>query len=190
MIEGIDLSHWNHVSDDMFRGIDFLCHKLTEGKSMEDKEAFSHTLKARNVNRDIILGYYHYARPEYNTAEQEAIHFCKTLREVAMSPCFLALDWEGVAEKHDPQWALDWLDYVYIDTGIRPLIYCNASMALKMSFLYEENYGLWVAHWNRKKPLHKGWPFWAMWQYTAKPYDKDRFNGERKQLLKYCGTLD
>lgn len=188
--KGIDISHWNQVSSEDFSDLDFCFVKATEGKNVDDEKFNENLALAKKANPDIVLGAYHYARPEYNqSGKEEAWHFANVTRPYwswTKEPMLLALDWEGDALKCDPAWALEWMKEVYNLTRIKPVIYTQASAALKMSFLFEEDFGLWVAHWNVKKPSHKGWPFWAFWQYTSRPIDKNYFNGSKEQLLKYA----
>ena len=60
-----------------------------------------------------------------------------------------------------------------------------------MENIYNANYGLWVAHWNKiiKKPFTGVYPFHAIWQYTNKPIDLDYFNGNVKQWNAYCRSV-
>lgn len=188
MLKGVDISHWNNVSEISFADKDFCFIKASEGRAVIDSKRDANVKYVKDKNPDCVIGFYHYARPEYNENPRvEADNFVRqVLLHVEKEPTLLALDWEGASLKENEQWALDWLKYVYEKTGIKPLIYTPASAAQKMSFLFEEDFGLWVAHWNVKKPKINGWPFWAFWQYTSRPFDKNYFNGTREQLMKYA----
>lgn len=192
-LKGIDVSHHNNL-DTILGKItpDFCIIKATEGRTFVDPK-FAHNTDLC-VERHIPIGFYHYARPENNMSQIEAKHF---LSKVApyLGNCILALDWEGTALKYPISWAKSFLDYIYTQTGIRPLIYIQASETAKLSTLYEANYGLWVAHYTRQsKPTTGAYPFYAFWQYATPTYnytsdpcycDYDYFNGSPSALRAY-----
>lgn len=190
MLKGADISHWNGtyavqniVKQD--KEISFFMIKATEGRTFVDPNVHTNAL-ACDANH-MLKGFYHFARPDNNSPLQEAQNFVNTIKPY-IGDCMLALDWEGIAHNYPISWALDWLNAVYEMTGIRPLFYCSSSKLVTAECIAEQNYGLWVAEWNKgNAPTTKGkWLVWAMWQSTNRPNDIDWFNGNREQWLKYC----
>ena len=187
MLKGIDISHHNKYQfNDGTLKIDeaeFIMMKASEGRTYKDP--MFDTYMEYIEKSDKPYGFYHYARPENNDAITEAKHFCDTIGSDGVG-AMLALDWEGKAITQDLDWALDWLRYVERVYGKKPLFYCSASFTSKLNNIYKNGNGLWVAHYTKnKKPTVKVYPFYAMWQYTSSPYDKDYFNGTVEQWYKY-----
>ena len=189
-LHGIDISNYQRGLDLSKIKTDFVIIKATEGVSlvMDTCDGFYQQAKSLGIPR----GVYHFARPEYNSAEAEAEYFLKHT-EGYRNDCIMALDWESPGCT-DPNWALAWLNYVYNKTGVRPLIYMNDSTARGQDWtnVIANNYGLWVAKYRDygvdynfdmsnagTKPTGGKWPFYAMWQWTS----VGRLDG-------YSGNLD
>lgn len=194
MLKGIDISHHNNL-DKILSIIDkpnFCIIKATEGKTYNDPK-MKHNIEICE-ERDIPIGLYHYARPENNMAIDEAKHFLDRVAPYIGKAIF-ALDWEEDALKWPVNWAKTWLDYIYSQTGVRPLIYCSAWYTIKLSPILKGNYGLWVAHYTSSQRPNIGvYPFWAFWQYATPGFnytkepcicDYDYFNGDLNTLKKY-----
>lgn len=182
MLKGIDISHWNPNPD--YKTPDFIIMKATEGIGYVDRMMAKHLEGALSNHK--LIGFYHYARPEYNDPISEADHFIKAVGGYAGSAIF-ALDWEGEALKYPIEWAVQWLQRVEAVTGVKPLIYCSASYTKNLQPVLDNGNGLWVAHYTKNKnPSVKVYPFWAIWQYTSSPLDMDYFNGTALQFRKYC----
>lgn len=185
MIKGYDFSHYQKNTYRKYQDGDFYIFKATEGIKFKDE--------MRQVFYDFFhkqlgkpVGFYHYARPEKNSAKKEAAHFVDTVKEFL--PCVLALDWEQEALKYDIQWARTWLDEVYRLTGIKPLFYCQSSYVSKAgSSIVDGDYGLWVARYSNEKlpPVVGKWGRFAIYQYSSNPVDKDYFNGTKEQFIRY-----
>lgn len=199
MIKGIDLSHWNAVTDSNFYpDCEFIIVKATEGKGYVDVQAKSHLTQwdvyCEKVGQPPLFGFYHFARPDIgNTWKEEAEHFLERVADIldykyVTFPYIMALDVEaGAANKKYVTWVENWMEYVYGATGVRPLLYTSASNTPQYESLYRKDYGLWVAHYNVKKPKTGPWPFYAIWQRDIeKCIDRDVFNGTPQQYLKYC----
>lgn len=196
MLKGIDVSHHNKYQifpnknqqpliD--FSKHDFVIMKATEGRSYVDPMLDDYL---KLLMPDQLYGFYHFARPERNKAKDEAQHFCKTIGRYG-EDAMLVLDWEAQAVSQPIEWALDWMRIVEKEYGKKPLIYCSSWYTKKCRPLLENNNGLWVAHYtNKKAPTVYVYPTFALWQYTSEPYDKDVFNGTRKQWVKYCTRRD
>lgn len=198
ILEGIDISHHNYytiksMAPDYLPKMaknGFVIMKATEGRTWRDPKMSAYMAMLPDL--DSQIGFYHYARPEINGPTEEANNFLETVRfHVAMAPRVLALDVEGkalVVPELD-SWCRIWLNKVYEETGIKPLVYCQRS-ALK---LFEEvpagDYGLWLASWSERRPKEtKPWPFMAIWQYSALGIDKDYFFGSKEQWRRYAGV--
>jgi lysozyme len=180
---GIDISHHNKFNLPKFSMFDFIIMKATEGISFVDpclKQYIS------MLKKDQLYGFYHFARPERNRAKEEAKNFINTIG-IDGENAMLVLDWEGQALRQPIEWALEWLNEVEKAYGKKPLIYCQSSFTKKLKPIYDNNNGLWVAHYtDKEKPTVYTYPYYAMWQYTSRPYDCDVFNGTRKQFERYC----
>ena len=187
MLKGIDISHHNKYQFQRgeidFSKHDFIMMKATEGKTFVDP--MRETYMQEIIRLEKRYGFYHFARPTKNNAIEEAKHFCETIGLDGMS-AMLALDWEAEAIHCDIEWALDWLNFVERQFNKKPLFYCSAFYTKKLKKIYENNNGLWVAHYTKaKQPKVYTYPFYAMWQHTSTPYDKDIFNGDGKAWDRY-----
>lgn len=189
MLYGIDISHYNYdmltktmLGQAIRQKTDFYIAKATEGKTYKDEclELWAKLMPGR------LKGWYHYARPENNSPEEEAEHFIKTIGD-KIGTGIMALDWEGEALHYDTDWAADWAQYVYTQTGIKPLIYVQESEVKNMGSLLDLDCGLWVAKWSdgTETPSTGKWPYYALWQYRSTPLDMDVFNGNEGQWVRY-----
>ena len=106
MLNGIDISNYQRGLDLSKIKTDFVIIKATEGVSlvMDTCDGFYQQAKSLGIPR----GVYHFARPEYNTAEAEAEFF---LNHIAgyIKDAILVLDYESPGCT-DPNWALRWLN--------------------------------------------------------------------------------
>lgn len=173
---GVDISNFQPVSGSKYAGSAFVIVKATEGVNFNDKKFRQHMQNASANGQ--LLGAYHYARPEYNTAIREAEHFL-TVFEPWIGKAVPCLDWEQKALQHSPAWALTWLRYVAEKTGSKPLFYVQQSQArlAKYKPIADAGFPLWLAQYS-KKPGPTVWPKLTMWQYTSNPLDKDVFYGD------------
>lgn len=181
-LKGCDISHHNkyHIPD--FSKQDFIIMKATEGRNFVDPMMNEYI---KMLKQDQLYGFYHFARPERNRAKDEAKHFCDTIGKYG-EEALLVLDWEALAVQQPIEWALEWCKEVEKIYGKKPLIYCSSWYTKKIRLLLQNDIGLWVAHYTMKeKPTVYTYPTYALWQYTSEPYDKDIFNGSRKQWLEY-----
>lgn len=194
MQNGIDIS--NHQGKMDLAAVlkqtatDFVICKATEGTGFVDKYCDKFMVIAQNAKKQI--GFYHFARPEYNTARAEADFFVRQTKGY-FNKGIPVLDWES-AGKSNVKWAKEWLDRVYSVTGVKPVIYMSESVvnAYNWKAVAEAGYGLWVARYRDynidrnydmstcgKKPVVKWWSFYMMWQWTS----VGRLDG-------YSGNLD
>ena len=169
---------------------DFVICKATEGTGFIDKYCDKFMVTAQNAGKQI--GFYHFARPEYNSARAEADFFLKQTRGY-FNKGIPVLDWES-SGKSNVKWAKEWLDRIYSVTGVKPVIYMSESVvnAYNWKAVADAGYGLWVARYRDynvdrnydmstcgKKPVVKWWKFYMMWQWTS----VGRLSG-------YSGNLD
>ncbi len=189
-MNGIDISNWQAGLDVSAVPCDFVIVKATEGIDFVDKYCDKFYQKAKQLGKK--LGFYHFARPEKNSAIDEAMFFWNNTKNY-FHEAIPILDWES-SGKSNVAWAKAWLDKIYELSGVKPMIYMSESVvnAYDWSEVVKGDYGLWVAKyrdnnpdWNYDmsnagaKPSVKWWSFYAMWQWTS----TGRFSG-------YNGNLD
>lgn len=177
-IKVIDVSHhqgsinWPKVKEDGVAGA-FI--KATEGKTGIDSKFSSNATSA--VLAGLKVGYYHYARPENNSAELEAANFAKNVKGFTTDFPHV-LDVEGEAQRIGAAkltvWCAAWLKEVERLTGHPVMIYTGASFA--KSYLGKDlsKWPLWIAHYGVARPLDNStWSDWAVFQYA----DNGKVNG-------------
>lgn len=187
-LSGCDMSLWQENTR-VTPEFDFIIFKASEGASIGDPTFNAKLDRALALGIECV-GAYHYARTT-NTPETDAVNF---LRRIKARPelghnMMLALDIEGkdLQRAGSIDWCKKWLDIVYKETGIKPVVYISASYTKYCQKLADADYGLWVAHWNVKQPKISAWPFWAVWQTEVRDnLDRDVFAGTKEQFLKYC----
>lgn len=169
---------------------DFVICKSTEGLKFVDKFCDKFMVIAQDAGKQV--GFYHFARPEWNSAKAEAEFFLRQTKGY-FGKGIPVLDWES-SGKSNVKWAKEWLDYIYDKTGVKPVIYMSESVvnAYNWKAVADTGYGLWVARYRDynidrnydmstcgKKPVVKWWSFYMMWQWTS----VGRLDG-------YSGNLD
>lgn len=199
MLSGYDISHHNYktIAQNGGRHLrmvardGFIIMKATEGRTFDDPRCLEY---ARTIGDAAILqdkacvGFYHYARPEYNSAAEEAQHFVNVIRPY-IGHAFLALDFEGraLSVPDGEIWARKWLDTVKLLTGVKPVLYVQKSDFKRFENVAAADYGLWLAAWQKGKPKDiKPWPIMALWQYDTVGLDKDLFFGSAAAWHKYA----
>ena len=208
MLKGIDISNWQKGLDLSQVECDFVIVKATEGKSIVDKSCDRFFQQAKKLGK--CIGFYHFARPEYNDPHTEAMFFYNNTKNY-FREAIPILDWES-AGKWNVIWAKAWLDEIYKLTGVRPIIYMSASVTRQYNWsdVVAGNYGLWVAKYKDNKvdynydmsnagskPTIKWWKFYAMWQWTSTGridgylgnLDCDVFYGSVEAWNKYAGKI-
>ena len=194
MLSGIDISHWEW---DLYKNgkldlktPDFIILKATEGKTYYDSYA-DYFLSMIDRRRQ-MYGFYHYAHPESNTPQQEVYNFLSHVSQHIGNALF-ALDVEGKAlnlnNRDLSKWVLTFIRTFQRETGVKPLIYTGTEGLQKIGReTLAEDVGLWFARYRRSidKSMYSPYPFYAIWQYTETPYDKNFFNGTVRQWKKYC----
>lgn len=190
---GVDFSHhqWNKNVAKRFNPshADFVIIKATEGKTYVDpsmNDWLQLIADTRGESGAPFIFFYHYARPENNKPQEEAIHFIETI-EHHIGNCGIALDYEGEALKveHSEAWAYTWLQLVQSATGnkAKPLFYTSAAYTKNYKHIAEAGFPLWVAHYDTVKPRVSAWDKPTMWQFTSKPFDMNIFFGSPSDMV-------
>lgn len=200
MLKGIDISHHQKGIDLGAIDTDFVIIKATEGNGYTDEMCDTFYQKAKSLGKK--LGVYHFARPDLgNPPEAEADWFIKETKGYHKE-AILVLDWES-GDLSNVAWAKAWLDRVYQQTGVKPLIYMSESPAKSYdwSSVANADYGIWVAKYGvnngepNTPPSINYWSFIALWQYTSKgrlqgygsDLDLNYFYGDNTAWDKYAG---
>lgn len=202
ILQGIDISHHNKslirsygpewLREKAEEG--FVIMKATEGQTWMDPMYPSyvdmigpeHILARKNQ-----VGFYHYARPENNTPQEEVDNFLGAVSD-HIGTGLLALDVEGRALEcpNVGEWVFEWLKLVKRKTGVKPVIYCQRSALPKFELAASGDFGLWLASWTKSKPSKIApWPFMALWQYKGVGLDEDYFFGSPEQWRKYARSV-
>ena len=203
-MNGIDISVYQKSLDLSKIACDFVIVKATEGKTYTDPQFLHHIESARNLGK--LLGFYHFARPENNTAHDEVLNFLASVTPY-LGEGILFLDWES-SGKNNVSWAKEWLDEVYSLTGIRPLIYMSESVTKTYNWSdVAPQYKLWVAKYRDYEidynydmsragnpPKVGYWDSYVMWQWTSSGrldgygnnLDCNQFYGTAEDWRKLC----
>lgn len=180
---GIDISHWNKTIGIDNPDIDFVICKATEGATYRDKCFDDFMMAAINCGK--LVGAYHFMSVTSSPVAQ-ANNYINRIRPY-LGEAILVLDYEGrCGEKlAGSNGALEFLNYVYEKTGVKPLIYMNKYYLRKYNWSEVANgdYGLWLADYidseitlNDKVAKSKNikpWTVQAIRQYTSTGFIKN-----------------
>lgn len=178
MLAGIDVSSWQGKIDVRNMSVDFVIAKATE--DVDYVNPYCDFVIQQCIECGKKWGFYHFAKGA--EPEAEARFFVENTRNYFGSG-IPVLDFEAEAVT---AWGIAgakaWLDYVYRETGIKPLIYMSESVCSTSdwSSVALADYGLWVAKYpnvvhptfedvaNAGANLDTGaWPFAAIWQFAS-----------------------
>lgn len=202
-LKGIDISHHQNGIDLTRVHFDFAIMKATEGTGFVDNCCDKFYQVAKSLGK--CLGVYHYANG--GDYKAEADFFLNNIKGY-IGEAILCLDWERqnntlFCTGADNQWIKNWCDYVYSQTGVRPLVYIQMSALSRVEGI--GNYGLWVAQYGsnnvtgyQDEPWNEGVYMCAIRQYTsngqlpgyAGRLDLDKFYGDRTAWNKYAGRTE
>lgn len=187
MLNVIDISNNNGGLNVANIKADGVIAKATENNNFTDR--LMPTFMSQAENSDKLTGLYHFARP--GDWKVQADYFLRTAKPY-LSHSILVLDYENTVVTYGGvQWALNWLDYVYKQTGNKPLIYLGLADENYYNWAPIANkYSVWIAQYNDMAPHYgfspralygkvRNWNKMTMFQYTA----NGRLNG-------YNGPLD
>lgn len=178
MLAGVDVSSWQGKIDVRYMPVDFVIAKATE--DVDYVNPYCDFVIQQCIESGKKWGFYHYAKG--SEPEAEARFFVDNTRNY-FGRGIPVLDFEGEAVL---SWgvtgAKTFLDAVYRETGVKPLIYMSESECSQgdWSSVVYADYGLWVAKYpnvahptfedvaNAGAELDTGvWPFAAIWQFAS-----------------------
>ena len=180
---GIDVSNWQgNIDWEQVKadGYTFAWAKSTEGMTYTDPMFFTNMENGLDAN--VIMGAYHFARPDNNTPQEDAANFLN-IASAYIGNGFLppVLDLENpysggqailltdmFTSEELSNWAQAWMVEVETQTGISPFIYINGNYANYLNSSLTE-YGLWFAQpdENLSPPINIGtWEDWKFKQYS------------------------
>jgi lysozyme len=204
-IHGIDVSAWQGQIDwgaVQRSGRLFAFAKATEGATFVDR-TFAANRAAMGQAGLVLRGFYHFARPDRNTAAAEAANFLRTVGPLGPGEVAV-LDIEVTPGPAIGDWAAEWLSRVHQATGRVPMIYSYQSYLYEIPTSRLTGYPLWVAAWGddngqipATQPKTDRWSRWTFWQYTSKArvpgvstqVDDNLFNGTPAELAALGGTV-
>lgn len=200
-IHGIDVSGWQGPVDwaaVRHSGRLFGFAKASEGATFVD-DTFAANRAGMALAGLPLRGFYHFARPDRNSAAAEAANFLRTVG--TMGPGEVpVLDLEVAASPSVGDWAAEWLRLVAQGTGRTPILYSYQSYLYSIPTSRLTAYPLWIASWGADdghipaaQPKTDRWSSWTWWQYTSKStvagvngqVDESVFAGSEAQLAAY-----
>ncbi|MBO9166490.1 GH25 family lysozyme [Lactiplantibacillus pentosus] len=187
---------------------DFVLVKSTEGIDYTNPEFNGHAKQTLSAGKK--LGVYHFIRND-SDIKQQADYFLTVVKPY-IGKAMLVLDFENttgstIQNQTGVGLAKQWLDYVYQQTGVRPVLYTGVSCenSLDWSSVVKANYGLWIAQYNNYNVVNgyqprdlygslKNWKTAVMFQYTSTgrlpgwsgDLDFDVFYGDKSAWDKYA----
>jgi GH25 family lysozyme M1 (1,4-beta-N-acetylmuramidase) len=204
---GIDTSHWDGTvnwTSVYNAGYVFAFTKASEGTNPNYNDA---TLDINITNAraaGVVIGPYHFARPNDNTATAEANWFVsiagKYMTNTYLRPVLDLEDGYQLGKSALSTWVNAFCNRVQTLTGVAPIVYTSPNYAVNYLNTTVTNWPLWNAWWpyfpdaQNGQPYTNGvWPTWVFWQYSATGHvagvttacDEDVFNGTRAQLTNY-----
>lgn len=198
-LQGIDVASWQQSLDLRQISYDFVVVKATEGTGYINPCCDIHVQQAIEMGK--LFGVYHYANGADPIAESN--FFLQNIQGYIRKG-ILVLDFESgdnAAWNANPNgWVKTWCDNVYNQTGVRPLVYIQASALDKVSGIGD--YGLWIAQYASYEPTYYQDTPWnegaydcAMRQYAGSNgrvygydggVDLDKFYGDAEAWMKYA----
>jgi lysozyme len=157
------------------QGFDGVWIKATEGKTWVNPLLPQQVRGAREAG--LRVGFYHFARPDHNTAVEEAINFIREVKRFGIQRRDLrpALDLEvGTPQNSYVQWSRVWNHTVKEAIGVGPLFYSYPSYIKGLHAVQPIGYGLWIASYaNNDGSRHpviipNPWKKYAAHQYTSR----------------------
>lgn len=178
MLAGIDVSSWQGKIDVRYMPVDFVIAKVTD--DVDYVNPYCDFVIQQCIESGKKWGFYHFAKG--SEPEAEARFFVENARNY-FGRGIPVLDFEDEAAlAWDVSGAKAFLDAVYRETGVKPLVYMSESVCsqLDWSSVALADYGLWIAKYpnvahptfedvaNVGAELDTGaWPFAAIWQFAS-----------------------
>ncbi len=203
-LHGIDVSGWQGGVDwgaVRRSGRLFAFAKATEGQTFVDKTFLNNRLGMAGAGM-VLRGYYHFARPDRNSAAAEAAHYLRTVGRLGPGEVPV-LDLEVAPGPGVGDWAAEWLALVAKGTGRTPVLYSYQSYLYSVPTARLTQYPLWIAAWGNNDgtlptspPKTDRWSTWTWWQYTSNAVvpgvigrvDDSVFPGTAADLAALAGT--
>lgn len=193
---GIDVSHWQGTGINWVSvkasGVTFAYCKATEGVGYTDNTFTINEANAKAAG--VLIGGYHFARYDGNTADAEAAYFWGVVKNYVKEGGYYLmpmLDLENIVisgTSYNPghwgytkttfsQWVNAWCMSVSNSaaaTGItiKPVIYTSSSFAGTWLDSTVTKWTPWIANWNGQSPQTGSpspwspWSAWTFWQYS------------------------
>lgn len=176
-LQGIDIASYQTGIDLSVVPCDFVIIKATEGVNYTNPDFTRAYTQAKEQNK--LIGIYHYANGAGATAEAD--YFLSVVGD-RVGDAILVLDWEqgGNSAFGNVSYAKQWLDRIYAQTKVRPLIYMSKSVTYGYDWsVVAPNHGLWVAQYANNNPTNyqsnpwtdtNGYGAWSspvIFQYTS-----------------------
>lgn len=148
---GIDISNWQRGFNVAGAGAEFAIFKATDGTRFVDESCDGFVQQAKKAG--MLWGFYHFANGLHKSSMRaQADYFVDNCINYFHDGVPF-LDWEdsdekygGAVTKYGPGAAKEWLDRVYERTGVRPMVYMNASVASSCDWSeVAKDYALWGA---------------------------------------------
>lgn len=179
-LNGIDIASYQAGIDLSVVPCDFVIIKATQGTGYVNPDCDRAYQQAKANGK--LLGVYHYATGD--NVKAEADYFLNNIKGY-IGEAILCLDWENNTNGYNPlfgtggpakTWIKQWCDYIYEQTGVKPLIYGSASMYSELSG--NGDYGLWIAQYADMNPTG----------YQDTPWNEGAYDCAIRQYSS-CGTL-
>ena len=176
-LQGIDIASYQTGIDLSVVPCDFVIVKATEGVNYTNPDFTRAYTQAKEQNK--LIGIYHYANGAGATAEAD--YYLSVVGD-RVGDAILVLDWEqgGNSAFGNVSYAKQWLDRIYAQTKVRPLIYMSKSVTYGYNWsAVAPNHGLWVAQYANNNPTNyqsnpwtdtNGYGAWSspvIFQYTS-----------------------
>lgn len=208
---GVDVSHYDGtVNWTQVKAVPkvFAWCKATEGLSNTD--ATFTTNMTNGISAGVIMGGYHFAHPETNSASSEASYFVGVagsyIHSCALPPVLDLEDPSGgtpltsaMTSSALTAWVQAWMSAVQTQTGITPVLYTNGSIATYLGSSVKSTYKLWIADPDGSSTAPPanigGWPAWTFKQYSftgtvagiSSQVDLNVFNGNMTAFNTFIG---
>lgn len=175
---GIDVSQWQgridyaKVRD---TGIRVVYMKAGEGSRFVDPYFERNYREARRHHLDI--GFYHFVTARTVDEGRRQAHFFATLINERKIECRPAMDFEefgDLSRREVNAIARAYMSELEKLTGLRPMLYSDASNVQSLWARHFARYPLWIADYGRDEPYTTGhWRTWEGFQYS----DRGRISG-------------
>lgn len=180
-VHGIDVSHyqsrvnWDTIAQ---QNIDFAFVKATEGESHADSLFCNNWYGIKRVG--MKRGAYHFFRPRTSVLKQAQNFMDNVQLELGDLPPVLDIEVaDGASKELIVESVKIWLEIIEHHYRIKPIIYTNLNFYNRYIADDFQNYPIWIARYNTKKPHLANGKDWQFWQY-----------GDRGELKGIDGFVD